>query len=271
VSTAGAPTFLDLMARKRLRSIRRVVLVGSGKGGVGKSFVACGLALRLAGRGLRTALLDVDVHGASVLGYLDLQPPVHSSKNGLEPIRVAGVKAMSVAVFTGDRPVPLAGKEKQELIAKLFALTNWGRLDYLVVDLPPSTGDEMHSTLRLLAPRSSLLLVTTPSPRALSVVSRLRQLADSERLPVAGVVLNMAYEGRTKNRTFPFGKPDAGLVGRVLRSQVISEIPLDPRVNSVGLQELLSGRTAVASAFEGLVDRIVSPEVRLQTRESHVF
>jgi ATP-binding protein involved in chromosome partitioning len=248
----------DLQAQVRLRRVRRVILVGSGKGGVGKSFVACGLALGMAKRGFRTAILDVDVHGASVPNYLELQPPVHSSKSGLEPKKTAGLKAMSVALFTGDDPVPLGGDEKQELIVKLFALTNWGPLDYLVVDLPPSTGDELRSVLRLFGQKATLVLVTTPSPRALSVVSRLRRLAESEKLSVAGVVLNMAHYERGKKKTFPFGKPDAELVHRLLNSAVIAQIPLDPRVNSESLSDVLRVRTKMSSAFDSLIESLTA-------------
>jgi ATP-binding protein involved in chromosome partitioning len=249
-------SFYDVQGQARLGKVRRVILVGSGKGGVGKSFVACGLALRLSKRGHRTAILDVDVHGASVLNYLEVRPPVSSSKNGLEPKKVSGVKVMSVALFTGDNPVPLAGSEKQDLIVKLFALTNWGSLDYLVVDLPPSTGDELRSTLRLFGEKSTLVLVTTPSQRALNVVSRLRQLADSEMLPVAGVVLNMAYEERAGKKTFPFGKPDSARVGKVLRSRVLTEIPLDPTVNSESLSSVLGRRGKTSSAFDSLAAQV---------------
>src|SRR5271157_4404004 len=109
-------TFYDLQAKNRLAKIGRVVLVGSGKGGVGKSLVACGLALGLARRGVRVAVLDVDVHGATVPDYLEVRPPVRSSERGLEPKLSAGVKVMSVALFTGNNPVPLSGGQKQDVI-----------------------------------------------------------------------------------------------------------------------------------------------------------
>ncbi len=254
------PTFYDLQAKNRLAKIGRVVLVGSGKGGVGKSLVACGLALGLARKGVRVAVLDVDVHGASVADYLEVRPPVHSSERGLEPKRSAGVKVMSVALFTGNNPVPLSGRQKQDVIVELFAQTNWGPLDCLVVDLPPSTGDELRSALRLFGVKSSLILVTTPSPRSLSIVSRLRQLADSENVPVEGIVVNMAYQGGDNRRSFPFGRLDRDLVSRLLRAPVLAEIPLDYRLNSKSLRSLLRGRSRLSSAFAQLVERIEGQE-----------
>ncbi|MGA2199936.1 MAG: P-loop NTPase [Nitrososphaerales archaeon] len=246
-------TFYDLQAKNRLAKIGRVVLVGSGNGGVGKSLVACGLALGLARQGVRVAVLDVDVHGASVADYLEVRPPVHSTERGLEPKMSAGVKVMSVALFTGNNPVPLSGRQKQDVIVELFAQTNWGSLDFLVVDLPPSTGDELRSALRLFEVKSSLVLVTTPSPRSLSIVSRLRQLADSERVPVEGIVVNMAYQESGSRRSYPFGRLDTHLVSRSLRAPVLTEIPLDYRLNSKSLRDLLRGRSRLSSAFAQLV------------------
>jgi len=261
MSGAGATaagTFYDLQAAGRLSAIGRVVLVGSGKGGVGKSLVACGLAIGLSRRGLRVGVLDVDVHGATVTDYLGLTPPVRSTGLGLEPKRRGRVKAMSVALFTGNNPVPLSGGQKQSVIVQLFAQTNWGSLDVLVVDMPPSTGDELRSVLRLFGPKSVMVLVTTPSPRAMRVVSRLRRLADSERVPVRGVVVNMAYLETGGARAFPFGRQTKEAVARALRAPVIAEIPLDRRLNSETLSEVLAGRTGVSRAFSELADLLAS-------------
>lgn len=257
-------------ARKRLESIDRVVLVGSGKGGVGKSFVSCGLALSLSRKGYRTAVLDIDVHGASVPGYLGVRPPVKSTAEGLEPKKVGGLKVMSLALFTGENPIPLRGDKKQSLITQLFASTNWGKLDFLVVDLPPSTGDELLSAFALFEAKSALVLVTTPSKGATAVVSRLRRLAESERVPVKGVVLNMAYLDAGKRRAFyPFGKPDHEAVARALHSKVLVEIPLEPRLDSEGLVRLLRDRQGgVSIAFDRLVSLLAAPK-KLQGQRAH--
>ncbi|HME19437.1 MAG TPA: P-loop NTPase, partial [Nitrososphaerales archaeon] len=132
--------YTRLSAQKRLGKIGKVILVGSGKGGVGKSLVACGLGLKLSEAGYRTGILDIDLHGASVPNYLGVRPPVSSGAGGVVPKESGKVKVMSVALFTGDNPVPVRGGGKEGLITDLFALTDWGSLDFLVVDLPPSTG-----------------------------------------------------------------------------------------------------------------------------------
>lgn len=243
-------------AKKRLERIANVILVGSGKGGVGKSTVASGLALSLSHEGQRTALLDIDIHGASVPECLKVSPPVRSSKKGLEPKMKDGLMVMSLGLFTGSLPVPMRGEGKQELITQLFALTNWGELDYLVVDLPPSMGDELLSAFSLFSGKATLALVTTPSPGAVSVVSRLRRLAETEKVPVLGIVINMAYVLAGKTKTFPFGRPDRRLLEAKFKSPIIVEIPLEPLVSTRGLGAVLKGSNDFSRAFRKLTEYV---------------
>ena len=250
--------FQTLEARKRVGRFGRVLLVGSGKGGVGKSLVACSIALLLSEKGYRTGILDIDIHGASVPNYLEVRPPLRSTPRGLEPKVTHGLKVMSVALLAGDSPVPMRGNEKQDLITQFLALTDWGPLDYLVVDLPPSTGDELLAAFELFAERSSLILVTTPSRNAVGVVSRLGRLAEMENVPVEGIVLNMAYANVNGRRIFPFGSTEAELLEKTLNSTIVAEVPLEPRVNSEGLLRVLRGRNSTSVAFRRLVERLTA-------------
>ncbi|MGP8125604.1 MAG: P-loop NTPase [Nitrososphaerales archaeon] len=243
-------------AQERLDRIAKVVLIGSGKGGVGKSTVASGLALTLSREGRRTALLDIDIHGASVPEYLGVAPPVRSTKKGLEPKTRDGLSVMSLGLFTGGLPVPMRGGGKQELITQLFALTNWGELDYLVVDLPPSMGDELLSAFSLFSGKATLALVTTPSPGSVSVVSRLRRLAETERVPVRGIIVNMAYLLVGMKRTFPFGRLDRKLLEATFKSPIVVEIPLEPLVSTRGLGAVLKESNDFSRAFRKLAKRI---------------
>ena len=247
----------ELEARKKLEEIGGVILVGSGKGGVGKSFVASGLALTLCTKHLRVGILDLDIHGASLPNYLDVLPPVMSGESGIIPKLSGKLKVMSVALFTGDNPVPVRGDKKQELIAQLFSLTDWGKLDYLVVDLPPSTGDELLSAFKMFEGKCSIILVTTPSRNAISVVSRLRKLADSEKVPVKGIAINMAYVKKAGEKISVFGKLDKKRIEKELGSEVIAEIPLEPRVDSKRLKTLLQSRVALSSSFIKLAESVV--------------
>ena len=236
--------------------IGKVILVGSGKGGVGKSFVASGLALSLTYKGYRTGILDLDIHGASLPHYLGVRPPLKSGKNGLEPKRAGKLKVMSMGLLTGNNAVPVRGAKKQELIAQLFSITNWGKLDYLVVDLPPGTGDEVLSAFELFSDKCSLVLVTTPSPNALNVVSRLGSLARIERVAISGIVVNMAYSKIGKKTNYPFGKPDVKLLEKILDSNILVMIPLEPRVNFQNIEVILRGRNEISRAMKELTEKL---------------
>lgn len=235
-------------AHKRLKSIGKVVLVGSGKGGVGKSFVAASLATLLAEEGNSTGLLDIDIHGASAPNYLGVKPPLKSGRNGLEPKRTHGLKVMSVGLFTGNNPVPVRGKDKQGLITQLFALTDWGALDYLVVDLPPSMGDELLTAFSLFGEKGKLILVTTPSKYSLTVVSLLRKLAEREGIPVSGLVLNMSYIKSGAKKIFPLGRPSRALVERSVGATVIAEIPFESSLGETSLRTVLKRKGDVRGA-----------------------
>ena len=252
----GGAGFVGLDARRKLARVKRVVLVGSGKGGVGKSLVACGLALKLSAAGHRTGILDTDLHGASVPSYLGVRPPLSSGEGGIVPKRAGGLEAMSVALFTGDNPVPVRGSGKEGLITELFALTDWGDLDFLVVDLPPSTGDELLTAFALFGRKASLILVTTPSPGSLEVVARLRRLAASEKVRVAGVVLNMARAGEGRTTIYPFGKAVPGDIEKALGAPLLAQVPLEPRVSVSGLRSSLAAGGALSDAFDELVEKI---------------
>jgi len=245
-----------LGAQKKLAKIGKVILVGSGKGGVGKSLVACGLGLLLAERGHRTGILDADLHGASVPDYVGARPPLASGAGGLLPKESGGLKVMSVSLLTGDNPVPVRGAKKEGMITELFALTDWGRLDFLVVDLPPSTGDELLTAFSLFARKSTLVLVTTPSPGSLAVVSRLRRLAASEGVPVAGVVLNMAFTGGGEARNYPFGRAGRKWLEERLDARLLAEVPLDPAVSSAGLKRALEAGGEFSDSFGRLASRL---------------
>jgi len=244
--------FVRLDALKKLGKVGRVILVGSGKGGVGKSLVACGLALRLSEMGRRIGVLDTDLHGASVPDYLGVSPPLSSGRGGLVPKESGKLKVMSVALFTGDNPVPVRGAGKEGLITELFALTDWGDLDFLVVDLPPSTGDELLTAFGLFGRKSTMLLVTTPSPSSLRVVSRLSRLAASEKVSVAGAVVNMAFAGAGRERIYPFGRKTISEIEERLDARILVQIPLDPAVSTGGLRRALRAKGEFSASFDEL-------------------
>jgi len=175
---------------KRLRNIKRIISVASGKGGVGKSLVASSLALNLSRKGLKVGLLDLDLYGPSshiILGVKDVFP---EEEKGIIPPKVHGINFMSIVYFTEDKPAPFRGIDISNIIIELLAITQWGELDYLIIDMPPGIGDETLDVMRLVK-KSEFLVVTTPSKVAMGAVSKLLQLLKELKLPVIGVVENM--------------------------------------------------------------------------------
>lgn len=248
------------LPKKKLNDIREIILVGSGKGGVGKSFVACGLALRLANAGYRVGLYDADIHGASVPNYLGLKPPLISTKSGLEPKTFnQNLKVASVSLLTGNYPVPMRGKEKEDLIIQFFSLTNWGKMDFLIVDLPPGTGDELLSIFSVFGTKSRLILVTTPSKNVVEIVSRLSMLAKREKIPIGGIALNMAYYSKPLGSVeYPFGKPEDDFIQDELKSRIIARIPLEQAINESKLSDIITGHNEVADQFQLLLNHFTA-------------
>jgi ATP-binding protein involved in chromosome partitioning len=175
---------------KRLKKIKRIISVASGKGGVGKSLVASSLALNLSRKGYKVGLLDLDLYGPSshiILGVKDVFP---EEEKGIVPPNVQGINFMSIVYFTEDKPSPFRGIDISNIIIELLAITRWGELHYLIIDMPPGIGDETLDVIRLVK-KSEFLVVTAPSKVSMGTVGKLLQLLKELKLPVIGVVENM--------------------------------------------------------------------------------
>jgi ATP-binding protein involved in chromosome partitioning len=174
--------------------VRNIIAVSSGKGGVGKSTVAVNLAASLARDGARVGLMDADVYGPNVplmLGVADARPSV--SGNKLLPIEAHGVRMVSMAVLKpGDEPLIVRGPILHTLVRQFLQDVEWGELDYLIVDMPPGTGD-VQLSLAQLVPVQGAVLVTTPQAVALADVRRALRMFETVNVPVLGVVENMSY------------------------------------------------------------------------------
>jgi ATP-binding protein involved in chromosome partitioning len=175
---------------KRLKNIKRIIAVASGKGGVGKSLVASSLALHLAHTGHKVGLLDLDLYGPSshiILGVKDKFP---KEDKGIIPPVVQGISFMSIVYFTEEKPSPFRGVDITNIILELLAITQWGSLDYLIIDMPPGIGDETLDVIRYMK-KSEFLVVTTPSKVAMGAVSKLLTILKELHKPVLGVIENM--------------------------------------------------------------------------------
>ena len=170
---------------RRLEGVDEIIAVSSGKGGVGKSIVASTLALHLAEKGHRVGLLDLDFTSPATHVILGIDGLFPEEEYGILPPVAHGIKYMSITFFALDKPAPLRGADVSDAIIELLAITRWGDLDRLVIDLPPGLGDATLDVIRFL-------VVTTPSKVAYETVRKQLTLLKRLRVPVIGVVENMA-------------------------------------------------------------------------------
>jgi ATP-binding protein involved in chromosome partitioning len=204
---------------ERLSRTSRIIAVSSGKGGVGKSLVATTLALALAKKGCRVGLFDLDFTSPSthlIMGVKDAHP---KEDKGIVPPVVKGLAYMSLIQFSGDQATPLRGADVSNALIELLAVTQWGKLDFLVLDMPPGIGDAVLDLVRLVK-RAEFLIVTTPSRLAFETVKKQVRLLQDLKAPIIGVVENMKMN-QAKNIERETEK---------LGVKFLAGIPYDPRV-----------------------------------------
>lgn len=242
------------------------VLVLSGKGGVGKSTIAVNLAVSLAMQGLKVGLLDVDIHGPSVPMMLGLGlEGVRTRDDTLVPVESAGIKVMSVGFLlrNTDDALIWRGPMKMNLITQFIRQVEWGRLDVLVVDCPPGTGDEPLSVVQLLPGADGALIVTTPQKVAAADVRKSVDFCRKTGLPVLGVVENMSG----------FVCPKCGEASQIFRGSggedtaraysvpFLGRIPLDPAIVESGDQGrpfvYHYGKSPSARAMEAVAEPVL--------------
>jgi Mrp family chromosome partitioning ATPase len=186
----------DEKVRKNLNKIQHKILVLSGKGGVGKSTVAANLAVALSDKGFDVGILDIDMHGPSIpkmLGVENQKPVVDDSD--IEPVHYSpNLKLMSMGFLldNNDNPVIWRGPLKMAAIKQLIADVNWGDLNYLIVDIPPGTGDEPLSIIQLIPGCDGAIVVTTPQDVALVSVRKSINFVKKMNIPVIGIIENMS-------------------------------------------------------------------------------
>jgi Mrp family chromosome partitioning ATPase len=252
-----------------LEGVEHVLLVASGKGGVGKSTVAANLAQALAAQGKRVGLLDADIYGPSMPTMFRVNERVASSDGKtLDPVVVSGIKLMSMGFFVPPEAAMVwRGPMLHGAVTQFLRDVNWGELDVLVVDLPPGTGDVQLSFAQQLS-HAAAVIVSTPQLVALADVIRARGMFDRVSLPVIGLVENMAYflcDGCDKEHDL-FGRGGAKAAAEELNLPFLAEIPLDPAVSASGDAgtPLVSKdpSAAVSRAFAAMAERAFEETVR---------
>lgn len=266
-----------------LPGVKNIIAVSSGKGGVGKSTVAVNLAVSLALDGAKVGLMDADVYGPNVplmLGIGAIQPQV-SPKGQLIPIEAHGVKMISMAVLVPpDKPMILRGPMLHGVVRQFLTDVDWGELDYLIVDMPPGTGD-VQLSLAQLVPVQGAVLVTTPQAVSLSDVRRAYAMFQQVNIPVLGVVENMSYfipPDMPEKRYDIFGTGGGQKLADQFNIKLLGEVPLGMEVREGGDQGIpvviSKPDSPQAIAFKAVAEEIarqisieaMKPELVISTR-----
>lgn len=214
--------------------IKHIIAVGSGKGGVGKSTVSTNLALALAAGGAKVGLLDADIYGPSIpmmMGVHDQKPAVKDNK--LQPIERHGIKLMSMGFLlpNAEDPVVWRGPMLASALRQFVNDVNWGELDYLLVDLPPGTGDIPLSLVQLL-PLTGAAIVITPQPVAASIGLKTLRMFQQTKVPIIGLIENMSHFtcGHCGTETAIFDRGGGRRTSQQEQVPFLGEIPLDPKI-----------------------------------------
>ncbi len=225
---------------RRMSQVKRKVMVLSGKGGVGKSTVAVNLAIAAGQAGIRTGLLDIDIHGPSIPKLLGLEghrPDVRG--NDIQPIEAQeNLKVMSIGFLLENRDdaVIWRGPMKYNAIRQFLAEVEWGELDLLIVDSPPGTGDEPLSVVQLVGNADGAIVVTTPQEVALADVRKCINFCRQLSLPVLGVIENMSGFRcpRCGNVTDVFGSGGGEKMAADMAIPFLGKMPIDRRISESG-------------------------------------
>lgn len=259
---------------KAIPGIHNIVAIASGKGGVGKSTVTANIAVTLAKMGFKVGVLDADIYGPSIPIMFDVahERPLSVNVNGkskMKPVENHGVKVLSIGFFTQPNQAviwrgPMAGKALNQLIFD----ADWGELDFMLVDLPPGTGD-IHLSIMQSLPISGAVVVSTPQNVALADARKGVAMFQQESInvPVLGIVENMAYftpEELPENKYYIFGKEGARNLAEDLEVPFLGEIPLVQSIREAGdagRPAAMQTGTPLEEAFETLTRNVVQETV----------
>lgn len=215
-----------------LAGVRNVVAIGSGKGGVGKSTVSANLAAALAATGARVGLLDADIYGPSIPIMMGRKEQPLMKGDRMIPHEAHGVRFMSMGLLVpGDQPLIWRGPMAHGALQKTLFGVEWGELDYLLVDLPPGTGD-VHLTLAQSVPMTGAVIVSTPQDVGLTISLKTLRMFQTTKVPILGIVENMSFWtcSHCGQREDIFGHGGAQEASRTLGVPFLGEIPIDPAI-----------------------------------------
>ena len=261
----------NLIKGKKIPSIKNIIAIASGKGGVGKSTITANTAISLAKMGFKVGVLDADIYGPSMHLMFDVEKerPISVNIDGrskMKPIENYGVKLLSLGFFTNPNQAviwrgPMASKALNQLIFD----ADWGELDFLLIDLPPGTGD-VHLSIVQALPINGAVIVSTPQNIALADAKKGVAMFQQEsiQVPVLGIIENMAYftpEELPDNKYYIFGKDGAKHLAEDINTKFLGEIPLVQSIREagdVGHPVALQENTSLEKAFNDITKEMVS-------------
>jgi ATP-binding protein involved in chromosome partitioning len=255
------------MTKAPIEGVKNLITVASGKGGVGKTTVAVNLAIALKNLGASVGLLDADVYGPNVPVMLGTsEQPQALDERTIIPVEAYGVKMISMGLLNpGDKPLIWRGPMLHSVIQQFLRSVRWGQLDYLIVDLPPGTGD-VQLTLIQSAPITGAIIVTTPSIVALADVRKAVEMFRQVSTEILGVVENMSYFScpHCSGRIDVFGHGEGATMARMFGVPFLGEIEIDPQIRIGGdtgkpaasLGEDAAGAKSIYAIARAVVDRV---------------
>ena len=264
------PSNPNLIKGKNIPGIKNIIAVASGKGGVGKSTITANLAVSLSKLGYKVGILDADIYGPSIPIMFDVvkERPLSTTIDGrskMKPVENYGVKVLSIGFFTTpEQAVIWRGPMASKALNQLIFDAAWGDLDYMLIDLPPGTGD-IHLSIMQSMPITGAVVVSTPQPVALADARRGVAMFQQENIqvPVLGVIENMAYftpEELPENKYYIFGKEGAKNLSEDLNISFLGEIPLVQSIREAGdsgRPAALQEETPLAKAFEKITKEVI--------------
>ena len=258
-------------SRTVLPDVKKIIAIASGKGGVGKSTITSNIAGGLAKKGFRVGIIDADIYGPSIPTMFDLvgeRPKMIDvdGKQMIEPIMSYDIKILSIGFFTDqDNAVVWRGPMASKALTQMISDAHWGELDYLLIDLPPGTGD-IHLSLIQTAPLDGVVIVSTPQEVALADARRGINMfkMDGIKVPIIGIVENMAWftpEELPNNKYYIFGRDGAKNLAQGMQVPFLGAIPLVQSVREAGdagRPAVFQSDTPMSIAFDELVDTFIS-------------
>lgn len=242
-----------------------VIAIASGKGGVGKSTVTVNLAVTLAERGYRVGIIDCDMYGSSIPQMMGIDRPPTRIDRMIMPVEKRGVKVISMGFFVPEnKPVVWRGPMLGKALQQFFNDVHWGELDFMLLDLPPGTGDVALDVHRLL-PAAKEIIVTTPQETAAHVAYRAGKMAIDTGHKIIGVVENMSYYRSkvTDTKEFVFGQGGGEQLAEILETRLLGQIPLgNPKEDDI---DVYQEGTEAWQVFQDIADAVIEQAERIKT------